>query len=99
MVDIICTRDDIKCNDCPIIKECEHIQLTEEIDAYSLYEKGRADAIAEFKDLGKLYSEIRADAIDEAIHHLDNCTTNCHEDYIDGIHFSMGVLEELKEQK
>lgn len=31
------------------------------------YQSGRADAIAEFKDLGKLYSEIRADAFDEVI--------------------------------
>ena len=39
------------------------------------------------------------DAIDDAIHHLDNSRVNCHEDYIDGIDFSMGILEQLKEQK
>lgn len=47
MIDIRCSRDGLKCDDCPIIKECEHIELTEEIDAYSLYEKGRAEAIDE----------------------------------------------------
>lgn len=46
----------------------------------------------------ELYEKGKEDAIDEAIHHLDNCTTNCHEDYIDGVHFSIGVLEQLKEQ-
>lgn len=46
MIDIRCSRDGIKCDGCPIIKECEHIELTEEINAFSLYAKGRADAIA-----------------------------------------------------
>lgn len=43
--------------------------------------------------------DVKADAIDEAIHSLDNCVATCHEDYIDGIHFSIGVLQELKEQE
>lgn len=51
MIDIRCSRDGLKCGGCPIIKECEHIELTEEIDAYSLYEKGRKDAIDECKQI------------------------------------------------
>lgn len=43
--------------------------------------------------------KVRTEAIDDAIHHLDNSRVNCHEDYIDGIDFSMGILEQLKEQK
>lgn len=49
-------------------------------------------------DLVEWEKQIRADAIDEVIHNLYNCKVNCHEDYIDGVCFSMGVLEQLKEQ-
>lgn len=38
-----------------------------------------------------------ADAIENAIHHLDNSKANCHEDYIDGIDFAIGVLRNIKE--
>lgn len=41
------------------------IELTEWEE--KIYQQGRADAIEEFKDLGKLYSEIRAEVLDEAI--------------------------------
>lgn len=50
-----------------------------------------------------IYEQGKADAIDDAIHHLDNSKTNCHEDYIDGIDFAIGLLnstaEQLKEKK
>lgn len=42
--------------------------------------------------------QIRADVIDEAIHRLDNSKANCHEDYIDGIDFAIGVLQSIAEQ-
>jgi len=49
------------------------------------------------------YRQGRADAIEDAIHRLDNARVNCHEDYEDGISFSIGVLkniaEKLKENK
>lgn len=67
MIDIRCSRDGWECGGCPIMEECDHMELTEEIDAYSFYKKGRKDAIDEFKDLGKLYSEIRADVIDKFV--------------------------------
>lgn len=41
---------------------------------------------------------IREDAIDDAIHHLDNSKVNCHEDYVDGIDFAIGVLRSIAEQ-
>lgn len=40
-----CSRNGLSCAGCPIIEHCEYIELTEELDPYSLYEKGRADAI------------------------------------------------------
>lgn len=40
----------------------------------------------------------RADAIDDAIHQIDNSKVNCHEDYICGINYSIGVLEGISEQ-
>lgn len=47
-------------------------------------------------------AKIREDTIDDAIHSLDNSKVNCHEDYVDGIDFAIGVLrsiaENLKEQ-
>lgn len=48
-------------------------------------------------------AEIREDVLLECMHALDNSKANCHEDYIDGIDFSIGVLsgiyEQLKENK
>lgn len=64
MSDIRCSREGIKCEGCPIMDKCEYIECTEEIDPYVLYEQGRADKEKELqgiKDLGSLYSEIRAD--------------------------------------
>lgn len=56
-----------------------------------------------YMTLDEYDKQIRAETIEDAIHHLDNSKTNCHEDYIDGIDFAIGVLnsiaEQLKEQK
>lgn len=43
-------------------------------------------------------SEHDIQIISEAIHRLDNAKVNCHEDYIDGIDFSIGVLENMLSQ-
>lgn len=40
----------------------------------------------------------RADAIEGAIHSLDNSKAICHEDYVDGIDFAIGVLRNIAEQ-
>ena len=74
------------------------------------YQQGREEAERDFQNsdywngyLAKVIADAKADAIEDAIHHLDNSKVNCHEDYVDGIDFAIGVLgsitEQLKEQK
>ena len=41
----------------------------------------------------------REDILTECIHALDNVKATCHEDYVDGIDFSIGVLTDIYEQK
>lgn len=50
-------------------------------------------------DIEEHDKQIRTEVIEEAIHKLDNCAAIYHEDYIDGIHFAIGVLEVLKENR
>ena len=52
----------------------------------------------EMETLEEHDAKVRADAIDDAIHHLDNSKVNCHEDYVDGIDFAIGVLRSIAEQ-
>lgn len=74
----------------------------------------KAEFIEEFKDLGKLYSEIRADAIEEikqSIHEIHKCQFYCMEEYckydeptshdcVECLYIAMqSCLEQLKEQK
>lgn len=44
-MDIRCSRDGIKCDGCPIMKECEKAELTEEVDLFKIYNQ----AIEDFK--------------------------------------------------
>lgn len=44
------------------------------------------------------YEQGKADAIEEVIHSLDNSKAICHEDYVDGIDFAIGVLRNIAEQ-
>lgn len=54
--------------------------------------EGYCSGMADFID------EIKSDAIEDAIHSLDNSKAICHEDYVDGIDFAIGVLRNIAEQ-
>ena len=69
---------------------------TAENTMWKIYQQGRADAIEEFKDLGKLYSEIRADAIDDYTEWLRKTHANFDEDYAEDI--KSDYLDWLKEE-
>lgn len=55
------------------------------------YERGKADGINQYSDLGKLYSEIRAEAVKEALEKAKEATYNYYDSAIDKIAKEMGV--------
>ena len=42
-MDIRCSRDGTKCDGCPIMEECEKVELTEEVDLFKIYNKALDD--------------------------------------------------------
>lgn len=44
-MDIRCSREGIKCDGCPIMKECERVELTEEVDLFKIYNQALEDFI------------------------------------------------------
>lgn len=42
-MDIRCSRNGTKCDGCPIMEECEKVELTEEVDLWKVYNQALED--------------------------------------------------------
>jgi hypothetical protein len=102
MIDIRCSSEGTKCTDCPIKRDCDFIEITEDVDPYAFYEKGRADRTKEFqKQFDMMYADkleqVRADEREKVV---EECLEILKTTLPRGITYQIvrGKIEQLKSQ-